>query len=124
MPKVAQDRSFEAHRETVETSLQAMVNSLQDSLGARLLAYVAGVSDPKAVSLWAKGLRSPRRESEERIRLTYQVFQLLLVESAHTVRGWFVGLNPQLDDQSPAEAIREGRLRDVLVAAKSYVAGG
>lgn len=124
MPKVVQDRSFEAHRETVETSLQAMVNSLQDSLGVRLLAYIAGVSDPKAVTLWAKGQRSPRRESEERIRLTYQVFQLLLVESAHTVRGWFVGLNPQLDDQSPAEAIREGRLRDVLVAAKSYVAGG
>lgn len=124
MPKVVQDRSFEAHREAVQTSLQAMVNSLQDSLGARLLAYIAGVSDPKAVALWARGERSPRRESEERIRLTYQVFQLLLVESAHTVRGWFVGLNPQLDDQSPAEAIREGRLRDVLVAAKAYVAGG
>ena len=54
-----------------------------------------------------------------------QVFQLLQAEeSPHTVRAWFVGLNPQLDDVAPAEAIRAGQLRDVLVAARAYVSGG
>jgi hypothetical protein len=40
------------------------------------------------------------------------------------VRAWFLGLNPQLDDQSPAQSIRIGEFRDVLVAAKAFLAGG
>jgi hypothetical protein len=35
-----------------------------------------------------------------------------------------VGLNPELDDQSPAQSIREGQFRDVLVAAKAFNAVG
>ena len=45
-------------------------------------------------------------------------------EGPYTVRAWFVGLNPQLGDESPAAAVREGRTRDVLVAAKAFLAGG
>ena len=50
--------------------------------------------------------------------------KLLAEESPHTVRAWFLGLNPQLDDESPAQSIREGDFRDVLVAAKAFLAGG
>ncbi len=42
----------------------------------------------------------------------------------HTVRAWFLGLNPQLDDHSPAQSIRDGDFRDVLVAARAFLAGG
>lgn len=72
-----------------------------------------------------RGEREPRSDAEQRLRVAYQVFHLLQSrESQHTVRAWFVGLNPQLDDEAPADAIRAGRLRDVWVAAKSYLAGG
>jgi len=40
------------------------------------------------------------------------------------VCAWFLGLNPQLDDRSPAQSIREGDFRDVLVAAKAFLAWG
>jgi hypothetical protein len=33
-------------------------------------------------------------------------------------------MNPQLDDDSPAEVIRDGRLKEALAAAKAFVAGG
>jgi hypothetical protein len=33
-------------------------------------------------------------------------------------------MNPQLDDEAPADVIREGRLREALVAAQSFVSGG
>jgi len=53
------------------------------------------------------------------------VFQLLMsVESPHTVRAWFTGMNPQLDDLSPAEAVRGGQDRAALAAARAFVAGG
>ena len=45
-------------------------------------------------------------------------------DSSRVVKAWFIGLNPQLDDESPAEAIREGRLKEAMSAARAFVAGG
>lgn len=115
----------EAHRTTVESSPGDKAAFLQDALGQKLVAYMAGISDARTVGRWAKGDSSPRGAHSERLRDAYHVFQLLVTqESPHTVRAWFVGLNPQLDDESPAAALREGRSRDVLVAAKAFLAGG
>ncbi len=117
--------SQEAHRTTIGSSMADIATFLQEVLGQKLVAYIAGVSDPKAVARWASGDRSPRGEREERLRGAYQVFQMLSTEeSSYTIRAWFLGLNPQLNDESPASALRDGRTRDVLVAAKSYLAGG
>jgi hypothetical protein len=49
---------------------------------------------------------------------------LLGDESAQTVRAWFLGMDPRLDDTSPAEAIREGRLKEAMAAARAFAAGG
>lgn len=114
-----------AHRTTVESTPSDKAAYLQDVLGQRLVAHMVGVADPRTVGRWAKGETGPRGANEQRLSDAYHIFRLLLTqESPHTVRAWFVGLNPQLDDESPAEAIREGRSRDVLVAAKAFLAGG
>ena len=99
---------------------------LQDLLGRRLVAYVAGVKDAKTVSRWANGeVGSVRQESEERIRTAYEVAQLLVqFDSPRIVKAWFIGLNPQLDDVSPAETIHEGKLKEAKAAARAFVAGG
>jgi hypothetical protein len=47
----------------------------------------------------------------------------LRFDSSRVVKAWFIGLNPQLDDESPAEAIREGRLKEAMNAARAFVAG-
>lgn len=125
MSKV-RDASTTAHRRTVESSIADIAAFLQDALGQKLVAFMVGVSDPKTIGRWASGKRRPQdHEAEQRLRAIYQVFGLLATEeSPHTIRAWFVGLNPQLDDESPAAAISEGRIRDVIVAAKSFLAGG
>jgi hypothetical protein len=124
MPNV-RDASAEAHRKTVESSIADIVAFLQEVFGQRLVAYLAGVSETRTVSRWAKGETPPRPASEARLREAYYIFRLLNTEeSPHTVRAWFVGLNPQLDDESPATAIRDDRGRDVRVAAKAFLAGG
>jgi hypothetical protein len=117
--------SAETHRRTVETDIADVATYLKDVFGPKLVAYMAGIGDPRTVSRWAAGERNPRAEAEFRLREAYRIFQLLQTEeSPHTVRAWFVGLNPQLDDESPAQAISEGRVRDALVAAKAFLAGG
>jgi len=122
MPRTA---ASEAHERSVSFATKDVARYLQETLGQKLVAYMAGVNDPKRVGLWAQGAQNPRDEAERRLRAAFQVFHLLLTEdSAHVVRAWFIGMNPQLDDDSPAEAIRDGRLKDTLAAAKAFIAGG
>ena len=126
MPNV-RDASTEAHRSTVESSTADIAAFLQDALGQKLVAFMVGVEDPKTIGRWARDTnRRPQdADAERKLRDAHQVFRLLMAEeSPHTVRAWFVGLNPQLDDEAPATAIREGRTRDVLVAARAFLAGG
>lgn len=125
MPRTRKRNTEAAHRQTVEAGIEDVAQFLEEVLGRRLVAFMVGASDPKAIGKWAAGERQPRPETEQRLRTAYRVFQLLNAEeSPHTVRAWFIGLNPQLDEESPAQAIRESRLRDVVMAAKAYVAGG
>ena len=115
----------DAHRKAVELTIQDVVGYMREVLGQKLVTYIAGVSDPRAVCRWAAGERTPRAEHKQRLHCAYQTFQLLLAEeSSDTVRAWFLGLNPQLDDESPAQSIHDGAFRDVLAAAKALLAGG
>jgi hypothetical protein len=120
------DPSTDTHRTAVASSIADIAAFLQDALGQKLVAFMVEVEDPKTVGRWASGKRLPQDlDVERRLRDAHQIFRLLLTkESPYTVRAWFVGLNPQLGDESPATAIREGRTRDVLVAAKAFLAGG
>lgn len=119
------DAATDVHRTTVDSSPSDIAAFLQEVLGSRLVAIMVDVRDPKTVNRWAKDERAPRAEAEARLRAIFHIFQLLLTkESEHTVRAWFVGLNPQLDDESPARAIAAGRTRQVVVAAKAFLAGG
>jgi hypothetical protein len=126
MADVRNAAAAEVHRSTVEATIADVAAFLQDAMGQRLVAFIVGVEDPKTVGRWARGDRTPRDPTHERrLRAAHQIFQLLLTEeSPYTVRAWFVGLNPQLDDESPAVALSEGRERDVLVAARAFLAGG
>jgi hypothetical protein len=118
-------RAAEAHQQAVTVGVASIAQYLQETLGQKLVAYMTGLSDPKGVGHWARGDQQPRHEAEIRLRAAYQIFHLLLSEdSSHVVRAWFIGMNPQLDDDSPATAIREGRLKEVLAAARAFVSGG
>jgi hypothetical protein len=112
------------HRRAVRLTLPAIVGSLQDVLGQRLVAVIAGVADAKAVGKWARGERAPHAQAEQRLRDAYQITQLLVErESAETARAWLVGMNPDLEDRAPALVMAEDPTR-VLQAARSFLAHG
>jgi len=102
---------------------------LAEILGPRLVAYMAGVGETRAVREWAEGQREPRDPIPSRLRLAYRVAHLIAEhDSPEVARAWFQGLNPQLDDQSPARLIREEPIEevgpDVVAAARAFVVGG
>ncbi len=98
-------------------------------LGPKLIAYMCGVSETRSVRAWAKGDYVPREPAPQRIRLALWVASLIAEhDNARVAQAWFQGLNPQLDDQSPARLLREGELDDVgpqvVAAARAFVVGG
>jgi len=99
---------------------------LQDVLGQRLTATIARVNDPKAVGAWARGTRTPHPESERRLRAAFQIAAVLgQHEGPGTVRAWFMGMDPELDDQAPAEVLAQNEdPRPVMRAARTFVAHG
>lgn len=119
---------FAAHDRAYRLPIDRVVTELRDVLGAKLIAYIAGVTETRAVREWADGVRTPRSPVPERLRLTLQVVEMLRQrESTAVVAAWVQGLNPRLDDRSPARLLREGDLEEVgpkvLAAARAFAAG-
>jgi len=109
---------------------RCLVKGLRDLLGAKLVAYLGGVRETRAVRQWAEGTRAVQDKTDEyRLRLAYQVAVLIVEkDSPAVVQAWFHGLNPQLEDRSPARLLREGDLDEVgplvLTAARAFAATG
>ena len=64
-----------------------------------------------------------------RLRLALRVAMLISKrDSKQIAQSWFMGLNPQLNDRSPARLLREGDIDDVgpeiISAARAFVVGG
>lgn len=118
-----------AHAQAMRLDFAEVVGTLRELLGAKLVAYIGRVKETRAVNQWADGAREPSGEMQQRLRLALQV--ALMIESAdgrRVTQAWFQGLNPQLDDRSPARVLHEEELETgghaVLGAARAFLVGG
>ena len=118
-----------AHAHSVRVPVPALVRELRELLGARLVAYVADVKETRAVHEWADDGRTPNAATVRRLRVALQVALAIAEVDGHEVaQAWFQGLNPQLDDRSPARLLREGDLDEVgpavIAASRAFLVGG
>ena len=118
-----------AYNHAIRQAFPVVVKELRELLGAKLVAYIAGVTETRAVHEWADGARESRRSVEERLRFALRVAAFIAEhDSAGVSQAWFQGLNPQLNDRSPARLLREGDLDEVgpqiLAAARAFAVGG
>lgn len=128
--KTPQRPGLHAHAAAMRLDTAVLVKDLRDLLGAKLVAYLAGVRETRAVRQWAEGTRRIQDPVvEQRLRLAYQATKIITERDDSAVaQAWLQGLNPQLDDRSPARLLREGDLDEagaaVLAAARSFAATG
>ena len=119
-----------AHEHAMRVPFDSAVKELRAVLTPRLVAYIGGVRETRAVHQWAEGTRDVKSgEVEDRLRFALQVALLLNEHDApRVVQAWFQGLNPHLEDRSPARLLREGDLEAagplVLGAARAFLVGG
>jgi hypothetical protein len=91
--------------EVTQLSPTAVVQELVQTLGAQLVAAIAGVADTREVRTWEAGRPPERLES---LRAALQATRVIVATSANaTARVWFVGSSSRLDFVSPLEVIRE-----------------
>lgn len=129
MPVTEARPDFAAHTKAIRASFPELVSELRSVLGARLVAYLGSVKETRAVRQWAEGEREPSDEVRSRLRVALQVaLPLGEAESPEIAQAWFQGLNPQLEDRSPARMLREGELEEVgpavIAAARAFLIGG
>lgn len=121
-----------AFDQVIRLDAQQVVSQVRDLLGSRLVAVIAGVSETRAVHQWAEGQRGIKDpQVVARLRAALQAARTVAdadADSAGVAQAWMQGLNPLLDDQSPAWLLREGDLHAegprVLAAARQFVAHG
>ena len=92
----------DSHTLAIRSSVAQIAGELENVLGQRLTAVIAGVSDAKAITKWARGERAPRPDAEQHLRDAHYITHLLVqAERPSTIRAWFSGMNPKLDDRAP-----------------------
>ncbi|MEA2514555.1 MAG: hypothetical protein QOJ59_4042 [Thermomicrobiales bacterium] len=127
MPEWASELLHAAQRRAVSASPAAMAGHLQSLFGQRITAMITGVDDPKTVGRWARG-QAPQERHFRRLQDAFQVVSLLeIAESEQVARAWFLGMNPDLGDQSPAAVLADDPAaggQRIMRAARSYLARG
>ena len=118
-----------AYEHATRAEFPVAVKELEAILGAKLVAYIAGVTETRAVREWAEGTREAREPVPQRLRVALRLARMICdADGPEIAQAWFAGLNPQLDDRSPARLLREGELDTVgplvLSAARAFVVGG
>jgi hypothetical protein len=118
------------YQEAMTMNTAELVTALRDLLGAKLVAYLGKVKETRAVRQWADGEREIANPADlERLRLAYRAAWLINQRnSKHVVQAWFQGLNPFLDDGTPARLLRDGDIEidgaEVIAAARQFAAVG
>ncbi|WP_417234944.1 hypothetical protein [Arthrobacter sp.] len=105
---------------TLDMDIDEVVRELIDVLTANLVASIAGIKDPGQARKWARGELAPRPPAEQRLRFALETFNLIAESSSpRRAQRWFLSINPQLEFQSPIQAIRENSFRLVGSAARA-----
>lgn len=108
---------------SMRMDIHEIVRQLTSRLGPVTVAALANVNDQKLPQEWSTDDGSqPSEESRQRLMLAYRIWtELSQSENDNTASNWFIGPNPRLGGKSPAESLRNGRLKEVADAADAFL---
>jgi hypothetical protein len=109
-----------------DIGVREITRRLTSALGVTLTAALAGSKDPRIPYEWARiGGPEPTNDAVRRLQFAYaQWIVIRASESEQIARMWFVGSNLLLDYDTPVDAIRDGRFKEVAAAAAAMAEDG
>lgn len=102
-------------------SSHEVVRWLNDVLGPTVVQALVGERSRDVVLNWQDEFGpEPSAGYLERLKAAVRAAsEISENEDRRTARAWFLGANPRFGDLTPTTAIREGRLDEVLAAARA-----
>src|SRR6476620_6974015 len=107
MPVLTTSAAQRLDDEAATHTIREIAAYLQETVGQRVAAAMAGLADAKQVGRYARqGGPEPRGATERRLRTGYKVVRMLVdAYDDKTARAWLFGTNTRLDDQAPIEVL-------------------
>jgi plasmid stabilization system protein ParE len=95
--------------EAATRSIREIAAYLQEAVGQRVAAAIAGLADAKQIGRYAReDGPEPHGTTERRLREGYKVVRMLVdAYDSKTARAWLFGTNTRLDDRAPIEVLGE-----------------
>lgn len=124
MPVLTVPAAQQLDDEASTRSIAEIAGYLQEAVGQRVAAAIAGLGDAKQIGRYAReGGPEPHVSTERRLREGYKVVRMLVdAYDDKTARAWLFGTNTRLDDRAPVEvlgaATETGDFTAVLRAAR------
>jgi hypothetical protein len=107
MPVLTASAAHQLDIEASSRSIREIAAYLQDAVGQRVAAAIAGLADAKQIGRYVRANGpEPHGTTERRLREGYKVVRMLVdAYDDKTARAWLFGTNTRLDDQAPAEVL-------------------
>ena len=93
--------------EAATLSIRTIAADLQETLGQRITAAIAGLGDTRQIGRYTReGGPVPHAAADHRLREGYKIVRMLVdTYDDKTARAWLFGTNTRLDDQAPIEVL-------------------
>lgn len=107
MPLLTVTEAQRLDDEAATRSIREIAAYLQDAVGQRVAAAIAGLIDAKQIGRYARESGpEPHGATERRLREGYKVVRMLVdAYDGKTARAWLFGTNTRLDDGAPIEVL-------------------
>ena len=104
--------------EAATRSIREVAAYLQEAVGQRVTAAMAGLADAKQIGRYTRADGpEPHDAADRRLREGYKVVRMLVdAYDAKTARAWLFATNTRLDDRAPVEVLGEATDTAELVA--------
>ena len=104
MPVLTPSAAHQLDIEVSSRSISEIAAYLQNTVGQRVAAAIAGLTDAKRIGRYES--LQPHPTTERRLREGYKVVRMLVdAYDDKTARAWLFGTNTRLDDQAPVEVL-------------------
>ncbi len=126
MSALTEERASALEREATVRPLAELAGYLQDTLGQRMAAHLAGLEHAKQIGRYARGQATPRNDlTARRLREGYKIVRMLAdAYDAGTAKAWLFGTNTRLDDRAPIDVLGLGTASEefatVVRAARQF----
>jgi hypothetical protein len=130
VPVLTPSAAEQLERDAATLAPSAIAVYLQEQLGQRMAAHLAGLADTRQIGRYAReDGPSPSPLTQRRLREGYKTVRMIVdAFDADTAKAWLFGTNTRLDDEAPIEVLGEAtetaQFAGVVRAARQFASFG